>query len=112
MTKQSSFKRLVRARMDKTGESYTAARAQLLTSTVKPSAKSSRPSLATTDDKIRARTGRGWEEWFDLLDEWGAQTRDRIARSPAGSPSNWTSLRSPGTHRPLPTPTNEHGGCG
>ena len=75
MTKQSSFKRLVRARMDKTGESYTAARAQLLTSTVKPSAKSSRPSLATTDDKIRARTGRGWEEWFDLLDAWGAQTR-------------------------------------
>lgn len=23
---------------------------------------------------IRRRTGRGWEEWFDLLDEWGAAT--------------------------------------
>jgi hypothetical protein len=30
MTKQGSFKRLVRARMEKTGESYTAARAALL----------------------------------------------------------------------------------
>ena len=30
MTAHKSFKRLVRARMEKTGESYTAARAQLL----------------------------------------------------------------------------------
>ena len=30
MTEQRSFKRLVRARMAKTGESYTAARAKLL----------------------------------------------------------------------------------
>jgi hypothetical protein len=30
MTRQKSFKRLVRARMEKTGESYTAARARLL----------------------------------------------------------------------------------
>jgi hypothetical protein len=30
MTRHRSFKRLVRARMEKTGESYTAARAMLL----------------------------------------------------------------------------------
>jgi hypothetical protein len=30
MTRQRSFKRLVRLRMEKTGESYTAARASLL----------------------------------------------------------------------------------
>jgi hypothetical protein len=30
MTRQKSFKRVVRARMEKTGESYTAARARLL----------------------------------------------------------------------------------
>ena len=30
MTRQKSFKRLVRARMEKTGESYSAARASLL----------------------------------------------------------------------------------
>ena len=24
---------------------------------------------------MREKTGRGWEEWFDLLDEWGAADR-------------------------------------
>jgi len=33
------------------------------------------PPLATSDEAIRQRTGRGWEEWFDLLDEWGAAER-------------------------------------
>jgi hypothetical protein len=73
MTTQRSFKQLVRSRMDKTGESDTAARAQLLT--VEEPAPATRPALATTDEAIRQRTGRGWEEWFDLLDEWGAAER-------------------------------------
>jgi hypothetical protein len=68
MTAQKSFKRLVRSRMEKTGESYTAARAQLLQGGDEPQ----RISLATSDETIRERTGRGWEEWFDLLDEAGA----------------------------------------
>jgi hypothetical protein len=29
----------------------------------------------TSDEAIRQKTGRGWEEWFDLLDEWGAAER-------------------------------------
>jgi uncharacterized protein YndB with AHSA1/START domain len=70
MTRQKSFKRLVRGRMDKTGESYTAARASLLAA-AEPQA-TGEPVLATSDEAIRGRTGRGWEEWFDLLDEWGA----------------------------------------
>jgi hypothetical protein len=73
MTAQRSFKRLVRARMEKTGESYTAARAMLLAA-VEPK-ESSRPRLATSDEEIRRRTGRGWEEWFDVLDDWGAADR-------------------------------------
>ena len=80
MTRQSSFKRLVRARMEKTGESYTAARASLLAAVEpEPAAK---PVLMTSDEKIRERTGRGWEEWFDLLDAWGApeRTHREIAR--------------------------------
>src|SRR3954451_13772090 len=67
MTAHKSFKRLVRSRMEKTGESYTAARAQLLAG-----AEPARISLSTSDATIRERTGRGWEEWFDLLDEAGA----------------------------------------
>jgi hypothetical protein len=75
MTKRRSFKRLVRARMEKTGESYTAARTALLS----PAPEEPKPAgtrvLATSDESIRQRTGLGWEEWFDLLDEWGAAER-------------------------------------
>jgi uncharacterized protein YndB with AHSA1/START domain len=70
MTTQRSFKRLVRTRMEKTGESYTAARAVLLAA--EEPAGPTRPPLATSDEAIRERTGRGWEQWFDLLDGWGA----------------------------------------
>jgi hypothetical protein len=73
MTAQRSFKRLVRARMDKTGESYTAARAMLLAADEPKDA--SRPRLATSDEEIRRRTGRGWEEWFEVLDDWGPADR-------------------------------------
>jgi uncharacterized protein YndB with AHSA1/START domain len=73
MTRHRSFKQLVRTRMEKTGESYTAARAQLLKAEEVPAAPA--PVLATSDENIRARTGRGWEEWFDRLDEWGAAER-------------------------------------
>jgi hypothetical protein len=70
VTEHKSFKRLVRARMAKTGESYTAARAMLLRGE-----ESSQPDtirLASTDEKIRERTGHGWEDWFAILDESGA----------------------------------------
>jgi uncharacterized protein YndB with AHSA1/START domain len=66
--------------MEKTGESYTAARAMLLVA--EEPETTARPRLATSDEAIRRRTGRGWEEWFDLLDEWGAaeRTHREIAR--------------------------------
>jgi uncharacterized protein YndB with AHSA1/START domain len=73
MTEHKSFKRLVRARMAKTGESYTAARAMLLGAEEPEEHTGVR--LATTDEKIRQRTGHGWEEWFDMLDQWGAAER-------------------------------------
>jgi uncharacterized protein YndB with AHSA1/START domain len=73
MTRQKSFKRLVRARMEKTGESYSAARASLLAAD-EPRATEG-PTLTMSDDAIRRRTGHGWEHWFDLLDEWGATER-------------------------------------
>jgi uncharacterized protein YndB with AHSA1/START domain len=83
MTEHKSFKRLVRARMAKTRESYTAARAQLLTGRAQDGAG---PPLPMSDAAIRERTGRGWEEWFDVLDEWGAADRPHreIARWLAG----------------------------
>jgi hypothetical protein len=56
--------------MDKTGESYTAARRVLLAAVDEPSQPEA--VLVASDADIRRRTGRGWEEWFDLLDSWGA----------------------------------------
>jgi uncharacterized protein YndB with AHSA1/START domain len=84
MTRHKSFKVLVRRRMEKTGESYTAARASLLGG--EEPAGAQKPPLATSDEAIRERTGRGWEEWFDLLDDWGAaeRTHREIARWVAG----------------------------
>ena len=93
MTRQKSFKRLVRSRMQKTGESYTAARAVLLTA--ENSAVAERAPLATSDESIRQRTGRGWETWFDLLDAWGAaelphkEVARRVAAELAIEPLAW-----------------------
>jgi Domain of unknown function (DUF4287) len=70
MTTQQSFKRRIRARMAKTGESYTAARAQLLPDP-EPEYE---PRIS--DEKVEAATGRVWRDWFDLLDEWGAVDRE------------------------------------
>jgi hypothetical protein len=95
MTRHRTFKRLVRTRMEKTGESYTAARAVLLGAHDGPNQTGephrpdqaaapapAGPVLATSDEAIRHRTGRGWEDWFDLLDAWGAADRSHreIAR--------------------------------
>ena len=73
MTRQKSFKRLVRARMEKTGQSYAAARGSLLAA--QESKATDGPTLTMSDEAIRRRTGRGWEEWFDLLDAWDGVSR-------------------------------------
>ena len=52
MTRHKSFKRLVRSRMEKTGESYTAARAALLAA--QPFTDTPAPPLALT---ARSRAG-------------------------------------------------------
>jgi hypothetical protein len=73
MTVHKSFKRLVRARMAKTGEGYAAARAQLLAGAQPNPDQVGIPELSCSDARIRERTGMGWEEWFELLDSWDAE---------------------------------------
>jgi hypothetical protein len=93
MTEQRSFKRLVRARMAKTGESYTAARANLLRGDKRSGIDEA--ALTTSDEKIRQRTGRGWEQWFELLDRWGAagrthrETARMVAAKQGAEPLAW-----------------------
>jgi hypothetical protein len=80
MTGQRSFKRLVRSRMEKTGESYTAARATLLAADEAKATEG--PVLTVSEEAIRSRTGRGWEQWFDLIDDGSTseRTHAEIAR--------------------------------
>ena len=74
MPTQKDFKRRGRARMQKTGESYTAARHQLIAApgTSKPSIDRARLA-GMSDAAVRAKTGRTWAEWVHVLDEAGAR---------------------------------------
>jgi uncharacterized protein YndB with AHSA1/START domain len=110
--------------MEKTSESYTAARRQLL---AKAGAEPTAPEAEAapveapearrpySDDVLRANTGRTWDEWFILLDRWGAAERPHpeIARwlnEEQGVPGWWAQgvtvgyeqargLRGPGQRR-------------
>ncbi|MGH2660188.1 MAG: DUF4287 domain-containing protein [Actinomycetota bacterium] len=78
MTKERSFKRRVRERMSKTGESYTAARGHVSQKRDRVQAARARLAAATerpSDDKIKEATGRKWEAWFSILDRWGAREK-------------------------------------
>ncbi len=77
MPTQKDLKRLVRARMRKTGESYTAARAQLIARrapAVKPAARE--PDYAAlagmSDAAVKKATGCPWKRWVGALDALGA----------------------------------------
>jgi hypothetical protein len=79
MPTNKDFKRLVRARMGKTGEAYTTARARLLQKQQRPPIApepASMPDLAKlagmSDATIKARTGCTWERWVHALDHVGA----------------------------------------
>jgi hypothetical protein len=82
MTTQKTFKRRVRARMAKTGESYTAARRQLIADGDQPDPGTPTYETVVSDDKMREATGRSHEEWFTILDEWGGTSHNHteIAR--------------------------------
>jgi hypothetical protein len=78
MTRNKDLKRLVRSRMTKTGESYTAARAVLVSRDGKVESpyaapRKDWPALAgKTDAAVRTNTGRTWAEWVEALDRAGA----------------------------------------
>jgi uncharacterized protein YndB with AHSA1/START domain len=73
MTSQKSFKRRVRARMEKTGESYMAARRRLIEAGEQPPATVVEPRVS--DEAVQRATGRTWPGWFKLLDGWDATKR-------------------------------------
>ncbi|HLU33566.1 MAG TPA: hypothetical protein VKZ74_06050 [Natronosporangium sp.] len=78
MTSEKSFKRRVRERMTKTGESYAAARTQVVRKRDRVRAAQSRlvvPDERPSDERVEAATGRRWDAWFAILDRWGGRGR-------------------------------------
>jgi hypothetical protein len=67
MPKQKDLKRLVRARMQKTGESYTTARLHLVKK--QPETPINYEKLAgLSDESVKKATGCSWEKWVFVLD--------------------------------------------
>jgi hypothetical protein len=82
MPRDKDLKRLVRARMTKTGESYTAARAQITRKAKSVPREGLRvPAQAATtfaelagmsDEAVKEKTGCDWTKWVYVLDRRGA----------------------------------------
>jgi hypothetical protein len=90
MTEKKALKRRVRARMEKTGERYTTARARVVRD-AEPEPEFDR---RVSDEALVARTGRTWDEWFGALDAWDATARThteiaRHLREELGMPGWW-----------------------
>lgn len=68
MTTNKDFKRLVRGRMQKTGESYTAARFHLVKKAALTAPADYARVAGMADDKLKAKTGCTWERWVWALD--------------------------------------------
>jgi uncharacterized protein YndB with AHSA1/START domain len=78
MTTQKLLKRRVRERMAKTGESYTAARRHVVIG--RGRLQEARTRLASakelaSDEKLAEATGRDWDAWISILDQWGGRDR-------------------------------------
>ncbi len=94
MPKSKDLKKIVRARMEKTGESYTAARMQTLRKK-----ETQAPDYAAlsgvSEAALQKATGRTWSEWVQLLDAFGAKEKPHrdIARFvlAQGNVSGWWS---------------------
>jgi len=120
MPSDKDFKRVVRARMQKTGESYTTARARLLqTASPRTSAPPAAPGnpagkapapadfaalAGMSDAAVKAATGCGWQKWVFVLDkaqahQWTHAQIARHIRSTYQTPSWWAQMVTVGYER-------------
>ncbi|HXV62387.1 MAG TPA: hypothetical protein VEK15_16920 [Vicinamibacteria bacterium] len=105
MPKNKDLKRLTRSRMQKTGEAYTTARAQLIQKKTRSNTLPDFAKLAgMSDDAVRDKTGRSWAEWVRLLDAKSAASmphRDiaRLLHEAFGTPGWWAQMVTVGYER-------------
>jgi hypothetical protein len=114
MPTNKDFKRLVRSRMRKTGEAYTAARAHLLRHRPQPAPAPAPPPVAPApsyaqlagikDATVKAKTGCDWERWVWALDhagahEWSHRAIAEHVRERYKTPMWWTQAVAVGYER-------------
>lgn len=118
MTRNKDLKRLVRARMKKTGESYTSARAQITrkahnatraSAAVAPKAEPPAPNTyarlaGMSDAKIKEATGCNWQKWVKALDHHGAASMSHreiadMVKTKYKTPDWWTQTVTVGYER-------------
>lgn len=130
MTQLKKLKKSIRSRSEKTGESYTAARRQVLlardkaepakspeTAAVTPPPPPAPPPSPTatavkgsvSDESARKKTGHGHDHWFAVLDEFGAAAKGHTAAAAISTSSTECRVGMP---RESPWPTSVRGGCG
>jgi hypothetical protein len=107
MTTQKLLKNRVRERMSKTGESYTAARRNVVLG--RERLETARTRLASakeqaSDEKLAEATGQDWQAWLTVLDTWGARNRTHreivaYLRAEHGVPPWWTQTVTNGYER-------------
>lgn len=85
MPANKDFKRIIRARMQKSGESYTAARAQIVAKrpapkplpvaiAIEPEPVDFEKLAGISNEAIKKNTGCTWDKWVWVLDKAGAAT--------------------------------------
>jgi len=89
MPKQKDLKRVIRTRMQKTGESYTAARMHIVRKEEKPDYAA---LAGLSDAAIRKGSGRDWTEWVKVLDAFDSKEHPAMAKyvSSLGVPGWWS----------------------
>jgi len=109
MPRDKDRKRIIRDRMKKTGESYTAARASVIAkqkTTAPPSSRVVDPAALAgmSDARVAAKTGRTWPEWVRALDADGAAAMPHgriaaIVHGKYGVPDWWAQTVTVGYER-------------
>jgi uncharacterized protein YndB with AHSA1/START domain len=109
MPTQKDLKKIVRARMEKTGEAYTAARLHIVSKKKEPVAGKLElpPKYAElagmSDAAVKKATGRDWPAWAATLDAAGASEKPHgqiVAHvSSLGTPDWWSQMVTVGYER-------------
>ncbi len=89
MTQAKKLKQSIRARAQKTGESYSVARRHVVakldkkrgqsTAAVAKAARTAPSKGSVTEAKCIEKTGHGFDHWFAVLDKFGAQRKGHTA---------------------------------